>query len=263
MTYDPAENARKSYDVAIDAMREKLASFRCERIHDAVLYQGDCREILPLLPKVDAVVTDPPYGVNLGERANNQRFDRKSYSLFADTEEFVRDTAVPATCLALSLAKRAAITTGVRNMHLYPRPKHIGAIYYPAATGCNSWGFSCWQPIFYYGADAYAGEGSRADSFQSTEAAERSDHPCPKPIGQMLWIVNRATRDGETILDPFMGSGTTGVACAKLGRKFIGIELEERYFSIACKRIEAVYKEPRLPLDEPKRRPETPLLPGM
>ena len=79
----------------------------------------------------------------------------------------------------------------------------------------------------------------------------------------MLHTVQRYTAPTDTILDPFMGSGTTGVACAKLGRKFIGIELEERYFSIACKRIEAVYKEPRLPLDEPKRRPETPLLPGM
>ena len=69
--YDPAENARKSYDVAIDAMREKLASFRCERIHDATLYLGDCREILPLLPKVDAVVTDPPYGI--GEAAGKAK----------------------------------------------------------------------------------------------------------------------------------------------------------------------------------------------
>lgn len=60
--YDAADNSRKSYDVAIDAMRDKLASFRCERVGDATLYLGDCREILPLLPRIDACITDPPYG---------------------------------------------------------------------------------------------------------------------------------------------------------------------------------------------------------
>ena len=72
------------------------------------------------------------------------------------------------------------------------------------------------------------------------------DHPCAKPIKTWTKLTNRATRYGETILDPFMGSGTTGVACANLGRKFIGIEIEEKYFDIACERIEATQAQGRL-----------------
>jgi DNA modification methylase len=70
-------------------------------------------------------------------------------------------------------------------------------------------------------------------------------------------IVARATRPNETVLDPFMGSGTTGVACANLGRKFIGIEIEEKYFDIACKRIEIAYSQPRLfdDLEDDKNKP--------
>ena len=71
----------------------------------------------------------------------------------------------------------------------------------------------------------------------------------------MNWLVSRASLPGETILDPFMGSGTTGVACANLGRKFIGIEIEEKYFDIACKRIEIAYRQPRL-FEEPRAEPK-------
>ena len=119
--YDAADNARKCYDVAIQAMREKLHSFRQERIGDCWLINADCREVLPLLPKVDAVVTDPP--------------------------EF------------------------------------------------------------------------------------------------------------QTILDPFMGSGTTGVACVKLGRKFIGIEIDPGYFDIACKRIREAYAQPDMFVEQSKTEP--------
>ena len=78
-------------------------------------------------------------------------------------------------------------------------------------------------------------------------------HPTQKPIAVMEWAIKETTDDNHTILDPFMGSGTTGVACVKLGRKFIGIEIEPKYFDIACKRIEAAVAEPRLPgLDAPK-----------
>jgi DNA modification methylase len=81
----------------------------------------------------------------------------------------------------------------------------------------------------------------------------------------MLWAIDLATRKLETVLDPFMGSGTTGVACANLGRKFIGIEIEERYFNIAVERITNAYRQGRLFSDEPQStaRPETALIPGV
>ena len=114
-------------------------------------------------------------------------------------------------------------------------PKSHRIFLYPSATGCNSWGFSCWQPILYYEKDPYrqTRKGSRPDSFSSTERAEKNGHPCPKPIGQSNWLLNRCSFAGEKILDPFMGSGTTGVVCAANDRDFIGIEKDISYFRIA------------------------------
>jgi len=210
------------------------------------LYCADCRDVLPTLGKVDAVVTDPPYGVNLGIGLNNQRFDRLQYESFEDTPENVKAVCVPGVVAALQIAVRGIVTPGVKNMWQYPKPNHVGAAYYPAASGCNSWGFSNWQPLFYYGKDPFGGKGSLHDSFHSTEAAEQNGHPCPKPIKQMQWMVGRVSFTGHTILDPFMGSGTTGVASVRLGRKFIGIEIEPKYFEIAVRRIEAAFDETSL-----------------
>jgi DNA modification methylase len=99
------------------------------------------------------------------------------------------------------------------------------------------------------------GLGSLPNGFSTTERAEENGHPCPKPIKQTEWMVSRVSFVGETVLDPFMGSGTTGVACAKLDRAFIGIEREPKYFDIARRRLESELAKPRLPLDEPAPRP--------
>ena len=85
------------------------------------------------------------------------------------------------------------------------------------------------------------------------EASTRS-HPTQKPVPLMKWCIERT--GAETILDPFMGSGTTGVACAKLGRTFIGIEIEPKYFDIACRRIEAAMNQPDLFIEQPKPKAE-------
>jgi site-specific DNA-methyltransferase (adenine-specific) len=77
------------------------------------------------------------------------------------------------------------------------------------------------------------------------------DHPSPKPVKLMEWVVSNL--DGETVVDPFCGSGTTGVACAKLGRKFIGIEIEPKYFDIACRRIEQAYAQPDMFVTPPAK----------
>lgn len=212
-----------------------------ERIGLATMILADAREVLPTIT-ADALVTDPPYGVGLGTRKNNNR-ERESYTMFEDTPEYVETVAVQVIEMALMRVKRAAVTPGVRCMFSYPKPTHVGAIYYPAATGCNAWGFSCWQPVFYYGKDPHGGSGSLHDSFTSTEPAEKNGHPCPKPIGQMKWLLRRASKPEETILDTFAGSGTTGVAAVQMGRKFIGIEIEPRYFEIACQRIEAAQRQ--------------------
>lgn len=221
---------------------------RVEQIGAATLYLGDCREILPTLGKVDAIVTDPPYGVRLGKLANNNVW-ADGYDGFEDEPWMIKQEIVPRFEIALALATRALVTCGVRNIHAYPVPTHIGSIYYPAAAGRGRWGFSCWQPMLYYGTDPHRAR--LHDSFTTTERAEDNGHPCPKPIKQMQWMVDRASYPDETILDPFMGSGTTGVACAKLGRKFIGIEIDEGYFDIACRRIQKAYDQNDLFIEKP------------
>jgi len=108
----------------------------------------------------------------------------------------------------------------------------------------------------FYGSPPLAGR-HRPTVINSTATAESCGHPCPKPLAWMLWVVEIASLVGETILDPFMGSGTTGVACVQLERKFIGIEIEPKYFDIACRRISNELKQPRLPFVEPKAKPKT------
>lgn len=99
-----------------------------------------------------------------------------------------------------------------------------------------------------YGKDPLlqSGAGRAPDIIQHTESSEKNGHPCPKPIRFMQRLLARVTLEGEIVCDPFVGSGTTGVACANLGRKFIGIEIEPKYFDIACRRIEEAYRQPRL-----------------
>jgi len=146
-------------------------------------------------------------------------------------------------------------------MMRYPEPEDIGGMFVQFGGGLGRWGFSSINPILYYGKDPYLakGMGCRPNSWMVTDTAEKNGHPCPKPINFMLKIVNRVSWKDETILDPFMGSGTTGVACMNLGRKFIGIEIEPKYFDIACKRIrEAWISRPRL--FEEAKKPEQGIL---
>ena len=216
---------------------------RKEVIGSCELYLGDCLEILPLLGKVDAVVTDPPYGLSGADT------DKNNYASFSDTPADV--LRLVSSVLDSGVWERLVMTPGQRMMFSYREPAAVGAFYYPAGTGSCSWGFVGWQPIFYYGKDPLLqdGKGRAANSFVSTEQAEQNGHPCPKPIGQWKRLLKRVTRDQETVLDPFMGSGTTGVACVKLGRKFIGIEIDEGYFDIACRRIEDAVSRPDLFID--------------
>jgi DNA modification methylase len=213
-------------------------------IGDAVLYHGDCLEILPTLPKVDAVVTDPPYGVRLGEDGPTA-LGKTAYEGFSDTPEYVRDVCVKAVEISRRIADRVVLTPGNRNCFEYPKPDEIGAIYNAAGAGFCRWGTNTSQPILYYGKDPHQ-KRKMPQAVEWNEIADKNGHPCPKPTRLMVWLVNRASLDGETVCDPFMGSGTTGVACANLGRSFIGIEIERRYFDIACERIAAAQAQGRL-----------------
>jgi site-specific DNA-methyltransferase (adenine-specific) len=208
------------------------------------IFCGDCREILADI-KFDAVVTDPPYGVLLAAKRAKQRgggvIARAGSYCFEDTPEYIRDVVVPAISLCRVYAKRTALTPGTRNLWLYPPADDIGCFFSAAGTGMGKWGFTCSQPILYYGSDPFleASLGSRANSCGQTypNDANEQAHPCAKPMPMMRWLVARATAPTDTVCDPFMGSGTTLVAAKNLGRKAIGIEIEERYCEISAKRL--------------------------
>lgn len=211
---------------------------RVEHIGDTTLYCGDCLKILPTLGKVDACVTDPPYGVGF------------EYEGFEDSPEYIQTVAVETIKACIARGWRVALTPGNKNAWLYPKPDDIGVWFNPAGTGFGKWGFCLSHLIIYYGKEPRPNKSASSVTGLS-DRREHFDHPCVKPLPFIQWLVNKSTDIGETILDPFMGSGTTGVACANLGRKFIGIEICEKYFDIACRRIKTAYLQPRL-FDEPR-----------
>jgi site-specific DNA-methyltransferase (adenine-specific)/modification methylase len=226
---------------------------RVERIGDATLYLGDCMEILPTLPKVDAVITDPPYGIG---------FDYASYD---DTRENLRALIAAVIPWATESAKRAVVLCGITQMHEYPAPDWTACITWDTTGSFGKCGYTQWMPALVYGKDVAGfgnveGRVTKSDVYRIVGGAgvgfargEAIDHPCPKPVNVMGWAVSRFATATEMVLDPFMGSGTTGVACAQMGRKFIGIEIEPRYFDIACRRIDDAYRQqPLIPHVSPK-----------
>lgn len=199
---------------------------------------ADCRDILPLLPKVDLVLTDPPWGINgkkTGVRVS--RNGKGDYtSDFEDTPEFVCSVVVPVINLCLNICKRLIVTPGGTNLWKYPEPTHTGLFYYPCSSSPSSWGLCLWSPILFYGKDPHPGK-LLPDGRLSTETASHKGHPCAKPEKTWKWLLHRSSLPNETVLDPFMGSGTTLRAAKDLGRKAIGIEINEQYCEIAKQRL--------------------------
>ncbi len=217
------------------------------------IYHGDCRDVITQLQGIDVVITDPPYGVGLSAKRAKQRGGEVlarigSYGV-PDTPAYVEEIVVPIIEMCRALYPAVVLTPGTRNLWLYPPAADVGCLYSAAGTGMGRWGFTCMQPILYYGKDPYLahGMGSRPNSRGQTypNDANAQNHPCAKPIRMWTWLVNRASLPTQTVLDPFMGSGTTLLAAKNLGRKAIGIEVEEAYCQIAAERL----SQEVLPLD--------------
>jgi len=216
-------------------------------IGDCTLYLGDCREILPTLPKVDAVVTDPPYGIGY---VNNSKHVGGGWK---ERRECTWDS-VRVSPEVFRVILRAATVSVVWGGNYYTDilpPTMQWFIW----DKCND-GFSLSDFEMAWSSQHKASRIFRyARGNESGFAPLGSDwpnaHPTQKPLGVMRWTLERLPLK-VSILDPFMGSGTTGVACVNLGRKFIGIEIEPRYFDIACKRIDAATRQGRLFAEQPK-----------
>ena len=204
-------------------------------IGDCRLLLGDCLEILPTLPKVDAVITDPPYGVNLEYGDYDDSFDNWKNLI---------DSFLP---LALAICNGSIIvpTSKFEGEQYIHRHNPIWRLCWFKGASCtrSPIGFKDWEPTFIFGRAPKKQCHDYFTAHANSVRAEISGHPCPKPYAWAKWLVDKMSERAETILDPFMGSGTTGVACVKLGRKFVGIEIEERYFDIACRRIRDAYAQ--------------------
>jgi site-specific DNA-methyltransferase (adenine-specific) len=194
------------------------------------IYHGDCREVLPTLGKVDAVFADPPYGVDI---EYGESFD--------DTPEYVDQLVLEVLPTLRSMARIVAVTPGTVNIWRYPPTPSVLAWAHtvnvsdrrknPVARLMKQ---RSWQPILVYG-DRFAV--LRADLYAAPTVRDTANHPCPKPMHFARWIVQRISDGSETVLDPFMGSGTTLRAAKDLGRRAIGIEIEEKYCEIAATRL--------------------------
>lgn len=229
---------------------------REEVIGDCRLILGDCLEVLPTLGKVDAVVTDPPYGQAYihsggGRAVSNaplsRAYKRHSVAVIGDDKDFD-----PAPFLTRA---DEVILWGAHRFH-DRLPVGTWLVWDKVPTGkerSQGDGEAAWKNdsppkamrIIRHLWDGVCVE-DRAD------LANGRVHPMQKPVAVMAWCV--AMTSGA-VCDPFMGSGPTGIACVNLGRKFIGIEIEPKYFDIACRRIEEAYKQPRL-FAEPKPQPK-------
>ena len=213
---------------------------------NGVLYHGDCLEIMPQLESVDLVLTDPPYGINGSSGTINKKRAKGNYDKLKDDREYVRSVVVPAIRFAISISTGLIVTPGSPNFDLYPKTTSFGCFYQPASVGIQSFGNADAQPIFYYGKNPTRRNVGKKCSFQVTARPPKTDHPCPKPHMPWFSIVSAHSLGGQTVLDPFIGSGTTAIACERLGRKWIGIEISEKYCEIAAQRIENEYRQRKL-----------------
>lgn len=248
-----------------------MSAIEVVHIRDAVLYRGDCLEVLSSISSVDAVITDPPYSSGGQFRGDRARDTREKYvqtgSGSKELAEFSGDTrdqrAFHFWSALWSGAARASCTAGaVACFFTDWRQLPISTDYIQAGgwvwRGVVPWAKKTFRPqMGRFGAQCEyvvwgsngamptdRGVGCLPGFFDYAYPSER-EHVTQKPEGLMREIVEIVPA-GSLVLDPFMGSATTGVACAQLGRRFIGVEIETKYFDIACKRIEAAYAQAQL-----------------
>jgi site-specific DNA-methyltransferase (adenine-specific)/modification methylase len=221
---------------------------RVEQIGTATLYLADNMEVFPIVSGAfDVVVSDPPYGVNFKGKVNFsfKKTEKREGPIYKDDNEFYINVTLPRIKAMIACAPRAVIFSGSAHMWDYPPPADIGGVMLHGSAAPSPWGFRCFQPVLFYGKSPYMenrlGARPTAKAMQAGAGDMGydvdNDHPCPKPVHYMNWAVEVASLEGHTVFDPFMGSGTTGVACAGLKRKFIGVEIDPHFFDIAVRRI--------------------------
>jgi site-specific DNA-methyltransferase (adenine-specific) len=233
---------------------------RKEVIGKATLYLGDCMEVMPLLDKVDAVVTDPPFEKEAHTAIRRTQksiksgdYDALNFGMITeDIRNFVSKWCTENSkgwnlffCQVEAVAKWRDTIESHKGKYkracVWVKPNSS-----PQFNGqMPAQGYECivcqWAGE---GHSKWNGGGKRGVFTHNTNGGTRHGvHPTEKPVSLMKELVSLFTFDNDVVLDPFMGSGTTGVAAVQMGREFIGIELDEEYFNIACKRIEDAQRQ--------------------
>lgn len=200
--------------------------------------QGDCLDVLRTLPDgcVDAVITDPPYGLGI------------KYEGYDDTRENLARLIAESLPECRRVSRRVYVTPGQSQIGLYPPPDWVLAVTWDTTGSFGKYGYSQWMPVIAYGKDI-DGFGRvngllKSDLLQFSGGSgvgfmrrAKNSHPCPKPLNIMRILVRRLTNVGELLLDPFAGSGTTGVAAISEGRRCLLIEKEPAYAEICRRRV--------------------------
>lgn len=237
---------------------------RKEVIGSCELYLGDCLEILPLLGKVDAVVTDPPYSAQVHEGARGRGATTGGKDILIDFAPLTEDQFIQVAQACVATAERWVVMTCDR-LHAFAAEKAglpvirlgVWTKADPAPQFSGDRPATGWEPVLILhrpGRKRWNG-GGRPAVWHTRIVKNDAFHRTQKPLELVGAFVRDFSEAGETVLDPFMGSGTTGIACVKFGRRFIGIEIDEGYFDIACSRIRKAYAQPDLFIESP-RSPE-------
>lgn len=211
-------------------------------IGDARLALGDCREILPTLGKVDAVVTDPPYGI--GASSGVGKYGVQKWGGEADKGW---DRVAPQDVVDLLVA--LAVPTVIWGANYFALPPYRAPLVWDKGAGMRNRTFAECEVAYcsvLRNATVYCRDPLASGDYVGKQ------HPTQKPVALMEWCLGIV--GPGTVLDPFMGVASTGVACVNLRRSFIGIEIDPGYFDIACRRIEEAYRQPRL-FEEPPAKP--------
>ena len=190
------------------------------------IYHADCRDVLDQLAPAHMVFADPPYGVGISYGAS-----------YADEPGVEYDALLRWLIPFVTTAPVGLVTPGMRHFWSWPAARWILAWNKPNSMRRSSLGgFNMWEPVLLYGKVAKPiAQDAIALPFHHDD--DTGNHPCPKPLRLLAWLIRITTEPGQLVIDPMMGSGTTLRAAKDLGRKAIGIEIEERYCEVAAKRM--------------------------
>lgn len=220
---------------------------RIEHLAEGVtLYCGDSREIMPTLGMFDATVTDPPYGIGEAAGKNASRGNLAIAKDYGDDDW--DDEPIAADLLAL--VKASSRYSVIFGGNYYDCPPASCWLVWDKENGTND--FADCELAWTNLPKAVRRLKFMWNGMLRANGESRGDHPTQKPIGVMKWALQQLPSDCRRILDPFMGSGTTGVAAAKMGLSFTGIDKSPKYFDIACRRISDALARPDLFIEPPK-----------